>query len=87
MQLTINNLVRNAASLTLAVLASVVGLQAQETATKAHSTADGLVLTPPMGWYPWNQFGQEPQNEQLIKEIADAVVKTGMRDVGYSFVG
>jgi len=60
---------------------------AEESSLKAHSLDDGLVRTPPMGWYPWNQFGQEPQNEQLIKEIADALVNSGMHDVGYSFVG
>ena len=66
-------------------LAMADGARAQEGG--AHSTADGLALTPPMGWYPWNQFGQEPQNEQMIKEIADAIVKSGMRDAGYQFVG
>ncbi|MCK7483614.1 MAG: hypothetical protein M0C28_46275 [Candidatus Moduliflexus flocculans] len=30
-----------------------------------------------MGWYPWNIFGEEPQNEKLIKEIADALVASG----------
>ncbi len=28
---------------------------------KVHADADGLALTPPMGWYPWNIFGEEPQ--------------------------
>jgi len=48
---------------------------------------DGLALTPPMGWYPWNTFGQEPQNEKLIKEIVDALVASGLKDAGYSYVG
>jgi alpha-galactosidase len=48
---------------------------------------DGLALTPPMGWYPWNIFGEEPQNEKLIKEIADALVSSGMKDAGYAYVG
>ena len=74
-------------TLVLAVLAVGLGVQAEEPASNLHDTSDGLVLTPPMGWYPWNQFGQEPQNEQLIKEITDAVVKRGMRDAGYLFVG
>ena len=52
----------------------------------AHDSSDGLALTPPMGWYPWNQFG-DAQDEDLIKSIADAMVKTGMRDAGYGFVG
>lgn len=53
----------------------------------AHAEVDGLALTPPMGWYPWNIFGEEPQNEKLIKEIADALVSSGMKDAGYAYVG
>ncbi len=40
-----------------------------------------------MGWYPWNIFGEEPQNEKLIKEIVDALVSSGMKDAGYAYVG
>jgi alpha-galactosidase len=54
---------------------------------KYHAEGDGLALTPPMGWYPWNIFGQEPQNEKLIREIADALVASGMKDAGYAYVG
>jgi len=53
----------------------------------AHAEVDGLALTPPMGWYPWNMFGEEPQNETLIREIADALVASGMKDAGYAYVG
>jgi alpha-galactosidase len=52
-----------------------------------HADADGLALTPPMGWYPWNAFGQELQNERLIKEIANALVASGLKDAGYAYVG
>src|SRR5512136_2320980 len=54
---------------------------------RSHAEIDGLALTPPMGWYPWNIFGEEPQNETLIKEIADALVASGMKDAGYAYVG
>jgi alpha-galactosidase len=40
-----------------------------------------------MGWYPWNTFGEEPQNEKLIKEITDALVSSGLKEAGYSYVG
>jgi alpha-galactosidase len=56
-------------------------------AAKVHADVDGLALTPPMGWYPWNIFGEEPQNEKLIREIADALVASGMKDAGYAYVG
>ena len=44
-----------------------------------------LVKTPPMGWNSWNTFG-ENINEQLIMEIADAMVSTGLKDAGYEYV-
>ena len=55
--------------------------------TKLRADADGLALTPPMGWYPWNEFGQEPQNEELIKETAEALIRSGMKDAGYAYIG
>lgn len=44
-----------------------------------------LALTPPMGWNTWNSFGPDI-NENLIKEIADIMVKSGMRDAGYQYL-
>lgn len=46
---------------------------------------DGLALTPPMGWNSWNIF-QTDITEAKIKEIADAMVSTSMRDAGYKYV-
>ena len=40
-----------------------------------------------MGWYPWNEFGQEPQNEKLIKETVEALVRSGMKEAGYTYIG
>ena len=62
-------------------------MNAQTATPKVRAAEDGLALTPPMGWYPWNEFGQEPQNEKLIKEIADALISSGMKDAGYVYVG
>ena len=59
----------------------------QPFASAIHALDDGLAMTPPMGWYPWNIFGEEPQNEKLIKEIVDALVSSGLKDAGYAFVG
>ena len=61
--------------------------RAQNPAPGVHAADDGLALTPPMGWYPWNEFGQEPQNEKLIKEIVDALVSSGLKEAGYEYVG
>src|ERR1700730_15644023 len=47
--------------------------------------ADGLALTPPMGWNSWNKFGCDV-SEKLMKETADALVATGMKDAGYQYL-
>src|SRR5690348_391332 len=54
-------------------------------ATTNPATAPRLALTPPMGWNSWNKFGCDV-SEKLIRETADAMVRTGMRDAGYSYV-
>lgn len=44
-----------------------------------------LAQTPPMGWNSWNKFACNV-NEQLIREIADALVTTGLKDAGYTYI-
>ena len=44
-----------------------------------------LAPAPPMGWNSWNTF-QTNVNEQLIKDMADALIKSGMRDAGYNYI-
>ena len=44
-----------------------------------------LALTPPMGWNSWNTFGHAI-NEAVVRETADALVSTGLRDHGYNYV-
>jgi alpha-galactosidase len=46
---------------------------------------NGLAKTPPMGWNSWNKF-QARVNDQVVRDVADAMVKTGMRDAGYLYV-
>jgi alpha-galactosidase len=46
---------------------------------------DNLALTPPMGWNSWNKFACNV-DEKLIKEVADAMVSTGMKDAGYTYI-
>ncbi|ANN15464.1 alpha-galactosidase [Amycolatopsis orientalis] len=41
--------------------------------------------TPPMGWNSWNKFACDI-NEGLIRETADAMVSSGMKDAGYQYV-
>jgi len=47
--------------------------------------SEDLALTPPMGWNSWNHFGCDV-TEDLIRETADAMVTSGMRDAGYLYV-
>ena len=44
-----------------------------------------LAATPPMGWNSWNKFGCNV-SETLIREMADAMVASGMQDAGYRYV-
>lgn len=44
-----------------------------------------LAPVPPMGWMTWNQFGPDI-SEDLIKEMADALVSSGMADAGYQYI-
>lgn len=44
-----------------------------------------LAATPPMGWNSWNKFGCNV-SEKLIKEMADAMVNSGMADAGYQYI-
>lgn len=46
---------------------------------------ENLAQTPPMGWNSWNKFACN-LNEKLVMEIADAMVSSGMKDVGYKYI-
>jgi alpha-galactosidase len=51
----------------------------------ARALENGAARTPPMGWNSWNKF-QCDVSERLIRETADALVTTGLRDAGYAYV-
>ncbi|HLN95334.1 MAG TPA: glycoside hydrolase family 27 protein [Flavobacterium sp.] len=46
---------------------------------------EGLAQTPPMGWNSWNTF-ETHISESLVKEMADQLVASGMRDAGYTYI-
>jgi len=54
-------------------------------AQKGEPASSGLALTPPMGWNSWNKFACDV-NEDMIRSMADAMVKSGMKDAGYQYV-
>ncbi len=51
----------------------------------ARATAALLAATPPMGWNSWNRFGCNV-SDKLVREIADAMVSSGMKEAGYEYV-
>ncbi|MGN9911345.1 glycoside hydrolase family 27 protein [Phytohabitans sp. LJ34] len=69
------------AALVVAVGAAVVG----GPSAPAQALDNGVARTPPMGWNSWNTFGCNI-SEGLIRQMADAIVSTGMRDRGYQYV-
>lgn len=46
---------------------------------------ENIALTPPMGWNSWNKFNCNV-DEKLIREIADAMVSSGLKDAGYEYI-
>jgi alpha-galactosidase len=44
-----------------------------------------LAPTPPMGWNSWNKFGCDI-NEKVIRQAADQMVASGMKDAGYTYI-
>src|SRR6266849_4770852 len=72
---------RRVVAAVFAVLVLVTGLSAQGNNT----TSSALALTPPMGWNSWNKFAWNV-SEDMIKGMADAMVKSGMKDAGYQYV-
>lgn len=55
------------------------------TAEITAETPTVLAATPPMGWANWNRFFCD-YDEQTIRAQADALVATGMRDLGYKYL-
>ena len=55
------------------------------TATAFAQKWEGLAFTPPMGWNSWNSFHQHI-NEKVVRETAEAMIASGMRDAGYVYI-
>jgi len=50
-----------------------------------NSISKGLAFSPPMGFNTWNKFGCDV-SEDLVRSMADAMVKSGMKEAGYQYV-
>ena len=51
----------------------------------AQAAAQTVAATPPMGWNSWNFFAGRVTDKD-IRDTADLLVSTGMRDAGYVYV-
>jgi alpha-galactosidase len=69
----------------LGLLASFQGLSQGNNYAQNYKKFDNLALTPPMGWNSWNKFSCNV-DEKLIREVADALVSSGMKDAGYTYI-
>ena len=50
-----------------------------------NSLDNGLGLTPQMGWNTWNKYRCHI-NETLIHDSIDALINSGLADVGYNYI-
>jgi alpha-galactosidase len=72
-------------SLQVLVTTAVVVLFLSAAVAQQSSTSESLALTPPMGWNSWNKFACNV-NEEMIRSMAEAMVRSGMKDAGYQYV-
>ncbi len=64
---------------------AVLTLTALAAFSQEPAPPQAVALTPPMGWNSWNYFHGNV-TEQDVHGAADALVSTGMKDVGYVYV-
>jgi alpha-galactosidase len=58
---------------------------AQQMASQVQLAPPQVAQTPPMGWNSWNYFAGKVTDKD-IRDSADQIVSTGMRDAGYIYV-
>ena len=75
----------------VSVVAATLSAQSQpptspRMAPKARSAPPQVAAqTPPMGWNSWNYFAERVTDKD-IRDSADQIVSTGMKDAGYIYV-
>ena len=75
---------RLAAAASIAILALASLCTFSQTSAFAQA-APQVALTPPMGWNSWNYFAGKVTDKD-IRDSADQIVSTGMKDAGYIYV-
>jgi alpha-galactosidase len=69
----------------LSVISFTTGYSQGDKYVQNYTKFQGLALTPPMGWNSWNKFACNV-DENMIRQQADAMVSTGMKDAGYTYI-
>ncbi len=65
---------------------AALALPARLPLPELHEVPDnGLARTPVMGWNSWNNLGFRV-DDAAVRQMADAMVSSGMRDVGYTYI-
>ncbi|OZY87815.1 alpha-galactosidase [Cellvibrio mixtus] len=68
------------------IMAVVVFAASLSVAFNAHAQKfEQIAKTPQLGWNSWNTFACDV-NEQMIREMADAMVSSGMKAAGYEYI-
>jgi alpha-galactosidase len=67
------------------MLCAIMMMAATSAITLNAQELSGPTPTPPMGWNSWNKFANHV-DESVIRNIAEAMVTTGLKDAGYTFV-
>ena len=73
-------LIRRSLGLLLVALALPLSVSAQ-----GQTAWMDIAKAPPMRWNSWNKFGCNV-SETLVREVADAMVSSGMKDAGYQYI-
>ncbi len=79
---------RTICTLALALFSFLIPVQnayAEAAPPRPARQANGLALTPPMGWNTWNKFACNV-SESLIRQAADSMTTSGMKDAGYEYI-
>ena len=66
-------------------VAAVLALTLTPLTPQAQSAPTQAAQTPPMGWNSWNYFA-EKVDDKGVRDAADQIVASGMRDAGYVYV-
>ena len=69
----------------IGLLALALALALALVAPRARALDNGAGLKPPMGMSTWNYFGASI-NETLLLSLADAMVSSGLRDAGWTYL-